>query len=88
MTFQSGIQALLSLTGPSMDPQTQRQAIVDRLTGQPLHKLPAASRLDEPWRTILRRVNRAVDRADAETLIWRATEGLEWRTTEGLEDRR
>jgi hypothetical protein len=89
MNILSEVQVMVDrLTGRSLSSQDQRQAIVDRLTGWPLHTLPPASDLEEPWRTIYRRLSRAVDRADAERLIWHATEGLEGRTTEGLDGRR
>jgi hypothetical protein len=79
MNTQAQMQAILRLVGVRMDTQAQRQAIVDRLTGQPLETLPSSADLDEPWRTIYRRTFRAAGRAEAETLIRHATEGLEGR---------
>jgi hypothetical protein len=52
------MQATLRLAGARMDTQVQMQAIVDRLTGQPLETLPSSSGLDEILiaRIALRRV--------------------------------
>jgi hypothetical protein len=57
--------------------RAQMRAIVDRLVGAPPETLLPPTALDEPWRTIYRRITRAGDRTEAELLIWRAVEGLE-----------
>jgi hypothetical protein len=55
----------------------QMVAIIDKLSGTPSNALPDPSALDEPWRTIFRRVTRASDRSKAEFLIWEATGDLD-----------
>jgi hypothetical protein len=52
------------------------QAIVDRLAGIPTENLPPPGAFDQPWRTIYRRVTRAIDQKEAASLIWQATERL------------
>jgi len=42
-----------------MDQQAQKQAIVAKLTGAPPETLPPPDALDEPWRTIYRKVRQA-----------------------------
>ena len=59
-----------------MNTQAQKRAIVDKLLGAPPASLPAPAALDEPWRTIYRRVSRAKNHIDAFSLIWKAAQGL------------
>jgi len=59
-----------------MNTQAQKRAIVDKLLGAPAASLPSPAVLDEPWRTIYRRVSRAKNHVDAFSLIWNAAEGL------------
>ena len=59
-----------------MDTQAQRQAIVDKVSGAGKAPVPLAA-LDEPWRTLYRRIRRAVDFTDAEIMLHRAARDIE-----------
>ena len=60
-----------------MDTQAQKRAIIHKLVGAPASSLPHPSALDEPWRTIYRRVRRAPYLMDAAIMLQKATEDLE-----------
>lgn len=59
-----------------MNTQAQKRAIVDKLLGASPATLPSPAALDEPWRTIYRRVSRAKNHVDAFSLIWNAAKSL------------
>jgi hypothetical protein len=60
-----------------MEIRDQMQAIVDRLAGAPSERLPLATDLDHPWRTIFARATRARNRDEAELTICKITSGFE-----------
>ena len=60
-----------------MDTQAQMQAIVAKLVGDTTGPLPPLAQLDEPWRTIYRRVKRAGDFTEAEMMLHRAAQDIE-----------
>ena len=55
-----------------MDTQAQMQAIVDKIAGRGAEP-PPLSALDEPWRTIYRRVRRCGDFTEAEMMLYAIT---------------
>ena len=60
-----------------MDERTQKEAIVAKLRGVPLERLPHFTELEEPWRSIYLRVRRVEDRAEADLLLMEATHDRE-----------
>jgi putative DNA primase/helicase len=60
-----------------MDPEAPKRAIIDKVVGAPAGTLPPDYRLDEPWRTIYRRVTRAKGPNDAFSILWFAAEDRE-----------
>jgi hypothetical protein len=59
-----------------MDEQSQIQAIIDRLAGRPGVRLPPIAALDEPWRSIYLRVQKAGDITSAERQLFHAARDL------------